>query len=323
MSRREKEQSIVAETVEEVLESAVPRLREEMVGRILQELRVLEQSHADSPAELLSTASAAIQESSSQADILRRFLEGSARFAGRAALFVIKGGAGSGWQAMGFENNDQIRNLTVSAGSGLLGAVFQRREPISGPCGDLDPGFAGTMGMPVNGVCTLLPLVVREKVAAVLYADAGTASGPAVDGAALAILARFTSIWLELTALRKASGGAVAEEPVAAPTPAPAAEAPPSRPAEPESPEEEFQRKAKRFAKLLVDEIKLYNPAKVAEGRQSRDIYGALREDIEKSRATYDKRYGESPDTAAYFSQELIRILADNDVTLMGDSFPG
>ena len=323
MSRREKEQSIVAETVEEVLDSAIPRVREEIVGRILQELQALEPAPGDSPAELLSAAAAAIQESTSQADILRRFLEGSARFTGRAALFIIKSGAGNGWQATGFENNDQIRNLNLSAGSGLLGAAIQRREPVSGPCGDLDPGFAGMMGMPVNGICTLLPLLVRDKVAAVIYADAGIAPGPEVNGAALAILARFTSIWLELTALRKSGAGAAAEEPASTPAPAMAAEAPPGVPAEPETPEEEFQRKAKRFAKLLVDEIKLYNPAKVAEGRQSRDIYGALREDIEKSRATYDKRYGESPDTAAYFSQELIRILADNDVTLMGDSFPG
>jgi hypothetical protein len=74
---------------------------------------------------------------------------------------------------------------------------------------------------------------------------------------------------------------------------------------------------------LLVEEIKLYNQPKVAEGKQNRDLYDRLREDIEKSRATYDKRYGDSPVAAAdYFTQELIRILADSDVTLMGVSFP-
>jgi hypothetical protein len=66
----------------------------------------------------------------------------------------------------------------------------------------------------------------------------------------------------------------------------------------------------------------LYNQAKVAQGKKNQDLYTRLREDIEKSRATYDKRYGESAVASAnYFNQELIRILADNDVSLMGDGF--
>lgn len=87
--------------------------------------------------------------------------------------------------------------------------------------------------------------------------------------------------------------------------------------------ESDLHKKAKRFAKLLVEEIKLYNQPKVAEGKQNRDLYDRLREDIEKSRATYEKRYSDSEVAAAgYFNQELIRILADSDVSLMGLSFP-
>ena len=81
--------------------------------------------------------------------------------------------------------------------------------------------------------------------------------------------------------------------------------------------------KAKRFAKLLVDEIRLYNQAKVAEGRQKHDLYDRLKEDIEKSRITYDKRYGKTVAASAdYFTNELIRVLADSDVTLLGANFP-
>ena len=87
--------------------------------------------------------------------------------------------------------------------------------------------------------------------------------------------------------------------------------------------ESDLHKKAKRFAKLLVEEIKLYNQPKVTEGKQNHDLYDRLREDIEKSRATYDKRYGDSPVAGAdYFTQELIRILADSDISLMGASFP-
>src|SRR5207244_4276868 len=87
--------------------------------------------------------------------------------------------------------------------------------------------------------------------------------------------------------------------------------------------DQEVHKKAKRFAKLLVDEIKLYNQAKVTEGRQHKDIYKRLQEDIDKSRATYEKRYkSTAAGSADYFTSEVIRILADNDASLLGADFP-
>jgi hypothetical protein len=81
--------------------------------------------------------------------------------------------------------------------------------------------------------------------------------------------------------------------------------------------------KARRFAKLLVEEIKLYNQSKVAEGRARGDLYSRLHDDIEKSRSAYQKRYGESVRDVDYFTQELVRILADNNRAVMGAGFPG
>jgi hypothetical protein len=166
----------------------------------------------------------------------------------------------------------------------------------------------------------VLPLVVKDKAAAVIYADAGTAPGGQIDASALQALTRYAAIWLEVSALRKVNGTAAEEAPtqaaamaagVSAAAPAPATE------------EGELHKKARRFAKLLVEEIKLYNQPKVEEGRQHRDLYDRLKADIEKSRATYDKRYAESAVASSdYFTQELVRILADNDISLMGAGFP-
>ncbi|HSM87023.1 MAG TPA: hypothetical protein VLT16_12765, partial [Candidatus Limnocylindrales bacterium] len=165
-----------------------------------------------------------------------------------------------------------------------------------------------------------------------IYADAGTFTGGTLDSSGLGVLTRFAALWLELSALRKAGPGVQAEEPPPAAVAAAASANPglatPSAAtgagvARQMSEETELHKKAKRFAKLLVEEIKLYNQPKVVEGKQNRDLYERLREDIEKSRATYDKRYRESAVASAdYFNQELIRILADNDVSLMGSSFP-
>jgi DNA replication initiation complex subunit (GINS family) len=89
------------------------------------------------------------------------------------------------------------------------------------------------------------------------------------------------------------------------------------------SPEDQdVHRKAQRFARLLVDEIKLYNQAKVAEGRKNKDVYGRLKEVIDKSRGTYQKRYGTTVAASAnYFQNEIIRSLAEDDLSIMGSNF--
>ena len=76
---------------------------------------------------------------------------------------------------------------------------------------------------------------------------------------------------------------------------------------------------ARRFARLLVSEIKLYNEAKVEQGRKSRDLYERLKEDIDRSRQMYDERISEDVRKASnYFYDELVRILADNNPDSLG-----
>jgi DNA replication initiation complex subunit (GINS family) len=89
------------------------------------------------------------------------------------------------------------------------------------------------------------------------------------------------------------------------------------------SPEDaDVHRKAQRFARLLVDEIKLYNQAKVAEGRRNKDLYDRLKEDIDKSRGTFQKRYGSTVARSTdYLQQELVRSLAEDDISIMGSNF--
>ncbi|HEY2359693.1 MAG TPA: hypothetical protein VGK36_01155 [Candidatus Angelobacter sp.] len=324
MPRPTEIQNIIEEAVAEVLDAALPKLRSEIVRRAVEVVESLAPAPGASPSDLLNAAVAAIHESGSQADILRHLLEGEARFAGRVALFVVKGNAISGWQGIGFEDNDAIKTLSIQAGSGLAGKAIQARNPASGSAQEFDVGFVRSMKASADGQCLVLPLVVKDKVAAVIYADAGTVPGGAIDSSGLQALTRFAAIWLELAALRKVGGSSAVEEAAPAqPAAAMAASAPASAPTSSGSEEDELHKKARRFAKLLVEEIKLYNQPRVEEGRQHKDLYDRLKVDIEKSRSTYDKRYAESAVASAdYFTQELIRILADNDASLMGASFP-
>jgi hypothetical protein len=81
---------------------------------------------------------------------------------------------------------------------------------------------------------------------------------------------------------------------------------------------------ARRFARLLVSEIKLYNEQKVREGRDSNDLYERLREAIDRSREMYDKRV--QPPVAAkfdYFHYELVNTLGEGSEAKLGGSYPG
>lgn len=81
---------------------------------------------------------------------------------------------------------------------------------------------------------------------------------------------------------------------------------------------------ARRFARLLVSEIKLYNEQKVKEGRDSSDLYDRLREAIDRSREMYDKRV--QPPVAAkfdYFHYEVVNTLAEGDTNKLGAGYPG
>jgi len=323
MPRPTEIQNIIEEAVAEVLDAALPRLRSEIVRRAVEVVESLAPAPGASPSDLLNAAADSIYESGSQAEILRRLLEGEARFASRVALFVVKGSVIGGWQGIGFEDNDAIKNLSVNTASRLVGKAIQVRHPAEGLPKEFDAGFLQAMKSPVDAHCMVLPLVVKDKVAALIYADAGTVPGGTMDASGLQALTRFAAIWLELAALRKAGGSATEDVPQAQPVAAMAASAPASAPAAPGSDEDELHKKARRFAKLLVEEIKLYNQPRVEEGRQHKDLYDRLKVDIEKSRSTYDKRYAESAVASSdYFTQELIRILADNDVSLMGGGFP-
>ena len=84
-------------------------------------------------------------------------------------------------------------------------------------------------------------------------------------------------------------------------------------------PDEALHEEARRLARLLVSEIKLYNEEQVEEEHRNRDLYERLKEDIDRSRQVYDERVEprilRSTD---YFYQELVRILAARDSRALG-----
>jgi hypothetical protein len=366
----------VERVVTQVLQGHISQLREELVRRVLEELPqgAIESAHDANeagPADLLRGV-AAIHAGSTQKEILRALLDGVSQHCGRTALFVIKGGAASGWQGRGFEDNDAVKEVGLDTSRGLPERVLHEKAPFSGQILDMDPRFVDHFGSPADDHIVMLPLLLKDKVAALLYADGGLEMNH-LDTAAIELLVVSTSAWLELTSLRKQApreaapyadsmpavppvqAGSSFNDPFAGHAPRHTAAASAatyeqptvSEPAQAEvisaaaaaagvdpssagvhasatlsEEDADVHRKAQRFARLLVDEIKLYNQAKVAEGRKNKDLYDRLKEDIDKSRATFKKRYGNTAAASVdYLQAELVRSLAEDDITVMGANF--
>jgi hypothetical protein len=343
----------------------------------------------DSRLEKLDTALKEISLQNNQVDILTAYLDKAAIFAPRTALFVIKSGNLVGWQARGFEgefNNASIKTVMFSADreNFLRKAADTRTTMQASTSGNPNVlEVVSKFGALAPDTVYAVPLVVRDKTVAVLYADSGTTPNGLVDAHSLEIITTVVSLTVELSSARAKLGIKPAEAPAAsketaaappvqaapplvphvttpiserreeaAPPPAtppharelpkpPAqsaqrVEAPPAAPipgemapptpslTELDEGEQKLHSDAKRFARLLISEIKLYNEQKVQAGRRDKNLYSLLRDDIDKSREMYEKRV--SPSVAAkvdYFYDELVRILADNQVAALGADCPG
>jgi hypothetical protein len=77
------------------------------------------------------------------------------------------------------------------------------------------------------------------------------------------------------------------------------------------------EQSARRYAKLLVSEIKMYNEVAVKQGRSQRDLSERLRPEIERARRLFEERVPALGARQA-FDDELIQTLADGDATLLG-----
>jgi len=360
---------IIERAVTQALARQISQLQAQIVQQVLEALPA-SVSAAPRSAQKNSTtlvqAVADIHAGSTQKEILRAFLDAGSAHCSRIALFVVKAGAASGWQSRGFNHQETAKDFPLDLNARPVAHAYQNRTAGPGTIAEMDRRFVEHFGSPAHEQVLVLPLVLKDKVAALVYADGGGNGN--LDSAALELLVMATSAWLEVTSLRRqtaakedstaasrvesapASMPAVSSvtDPFAAhapkhipasfkPDPAPAAEvvevasaagaaAAPATATDPWaglSPEDaDVHRKAQRFARLLVDEIKLYNQAKVAEGRRNKDLYDRLKEDIDKSRGTFQKRYGSTAAaTGDYFHNELLRSLAEDDIAIMGSNF--
>lgn len=83
--------------------------------------------------------------------------------------------------------------------------------------------------------------------------------------------------------------------------------------------DDERRAEAKRFAELLVSEIKLYNERAVEEGRAEGNLYKRLKQEIDLTRQIYEQRIPAAVrEGNDYLREELVRILAGGRPEALG-----
>jgi hypothetical protein len=423
---------IAAKALSETLQEKSRELAEDVARRMCAGLELEEPGLELQPSKLerskeLRDGAMLIAGSRTQSETLETLLAASSAVTTSCGLLVLRGAQATGYSCIGLSGADNFKRATMDCSKGVAASAISSCAGVATKASELDPAFVSRLGLDSSQGVLLLPVLLKEKVAALLIA---LCQQPEDDLAGLEVLVQVAQLVLDVQAYRKmaqqhavvpptapptaphaapptappaatpkpaatppaAAAAAVAHAVVTAtamqePSPAtaypaaaltvaaqpaahidtkpatPAYELPPaptySAPAPPPLPapayrpqarpqpapsfrmnatsapaasvqseahveaHDEAHDKARRFAKLLVEEIKLYNQTKVAEGRARGDLYTRLRDDIEKSRAAYQKRYGESVRDVDYFTQELLRILADNNRMAMGAGFPG
>jgi hypothetical protein len=284
-------------------------------------------------------------------------------------MFIVKNNAAVGWHARGFDHSEAVKALTipltadtvfrVAHGSRSATRGHIAHSPATGQA------LARLGGSP-QGILAV-PLILRDKVAAILYCDTSQDEMPAATADLVEIMVTYAGKVIDILSAAPKSGTAtggtspgvrpsapaapalegsgagarpatLTGRPQPPPAPARPATAPPLRPAAftpapaaapPPAPaparaalppeDQKAHEDAKRFARLVVSEIKLYNEAKVTEGRKTRDIYERLKEDIERGRQMYTDRVAAPVrDSSDYFQDELVRILAGGDAAALG-----
>ena len=90
----------------------------------------------------------------------------------------------------------------------------------------------------------------------------------------------------------------------------------------------ELHKRAKRFAKLAVQEILMYNDVDVkkgredrlTKGREQRDLYKRFKMEIDKSKAEYERKYGKiAGHNVDYLYDEIVRVLTKDDPGALGE----
>lgn len=270
---------------------------------------------------------------SSLSEVLDALALAAAREAARAAVVVLRSDRIQGWRMSGFGPRDaQPKSIDLALNeSGVIGLAIGAARTVTtrdSQGAGVGPGFET---LPQDRMGLAVPVIVGGRVVAVVYADAVAIDGnarlvPSSWPELIEVLARHAGRCLEALTTQKTSPRVTTPPgnsagPASASTSATTAEpSPPSGPSAMSQITDGVAAAARRTARLLVSDIRLFHEPAVNEGRRHRNLLTRLAPEIEKARQAYNEQVpaGVRAHTD-YFHQELVKTLAGGDAALLGN----
>ncbi len=263
-------------------------------------------------------------------DVLDALGDGGLVPSGRLAVLLVRDGKLRGWRFTGFDafvGDARAVELTLEdthviarAISGHDCAATSNLETRPEDVPVMPP--ASLLHLPSGRASFAAPVCVAGQVVAVVYADGGTGEASRVPSPwpeIVEIAARHAGRCLELLLAARIAALARASAADAGATRDAAQAA--SQEVSPLARAAEDEDAARRYARLLISEIKLYHESDVNQGKRERDLLQRLRLEIDRARRLYDERV--PPDVrsrARCFDEELVRTLADGNASLLGQA---
>ena len=240
----------------------------------------------------------------------KTLVEATQGFCDRAALFTL-GGATLHAEAARNVAGDLTVNVPLDSAPAFASAVESRDTVVAmRTSGEMSKTLASWLGADGARKFHVFPIAARERVTALLYADAGDRE---VESGALELLTTVAGAVIE----SRPSAELVNIEDLA--------QKPPVASWFSLSQEEQdLHLRAQRFARVQVAEIRLYKSEEVKKGRIAGDLYASLRVDIDSARDVFRRDFlSAAPTMVDYLHYELVRTLANNDAELLGPHYPG
>jgi hypothetical protein len=277
-------QLALRERVLAALDQGLPAPDAALLERIqsLAEPAPAQDSDADLGAGLDLMAAAA-----TQGEVLKRLLDGIMRFGQRSALYVIKQGIATLYAHRGFEAEHPRLGVPVVPPPELEQLIQGQAALItSGPA---YLALLAPLSRAEAAALRIIPLHLRRKTVALLLVDSGSEPALSQPNVLRAIALGAES---RLSALSGAREEERATQTAALPSVLTQRIADPIAETAAPSLDPMVRINAERSARVLVGDIELYFPAKVAQGQNQGNLYAAMRDELDRSRASFVERYG-------------------------------
>jgi len=257
-----------------------------------------------------------ISSSVNQINLISNLLRGINLFCSRTAIFLLRDDKLVGWGGSGIMNGDEPMKdselkkifFSISADT-VFKDVLQQKKPYSG-----DPGahsdnhlIYNRFGNTIPDSILVIPFFVKGKPQAIVYSD--VLSGAPIGTKEIEILSVVGEMSLDLLPIRQRIMAKVKTQ---------------EYESEPESKSDSFEKVVvtaeskpieikesdpERLARVIVNDMILYNRQQVEDARQGKRVYDELKATILQSKELYLSKHTD----LRPFEVQLLETLADGD----------